>query len=166
MKTLLQPLAVPLEWLLGLVILFEEWGWEPLQRFMARLARWPAVARLENRIAALPPSAALPAFVLPSILLLPVNLLGLWLTGEGRTLLGPLVVIAAKLAATTLVGRVFTLTRPALMQLPWFARLYHRWLVWEAALLAPIRASWVWRAGRAARQRWTEWWASRRSARP
>ena len=34
----------------ALVILFEEWGWEPLQRLMARLARLPLLAWLERRV--------------------------------------------------------------------------------------------------------------------
>jgi len=157
MKKLLHWLALPLKWLVALVILFEEWGWEPFQRFMAQLARWPAVARLERRIASLPPSAALVAFALPSLVLLPVNLLGLWLTGQGLAVWGTVLIVAAKLVGTTLVGRVFTLTRSTLLELPWFARLYRRWQVWEAALLAPVRASWIWQAGRALKRLWRGW---------
>lgn len=159
---LLRRLAVPLEWLLALVILFEEWGWEPLQRFMAQLAQWPAVAWVERRIAALPPAAALLVFALPSVVLLPVNLAALWLIGQGRTFSGPLLLGIAKLAATTLVARVFVLTRPALMRLPWFADFYHRWQVWEAALLAPVRASWLWQAARTLKRRWNDWRSSMR----
>ncbi len=158
---LLRRLAVPLEWLLALVILFEEWGWEPLQRFMARLGRWPAVAWVECRIAALAPASALLVFALPSIVLLPVNLAALWLIGQGRTVSGPLLLGVAKLAATTLVARLFTLTRPALLRLPWFAELYRRWQVWEAALLAPVRASWLWQAARTLKHRWSEWRSGR-----
>ncbi|MGZ8216831.1 hypothetical protein [Methylomagnum sp.] len=157
MNKLLHWLALPFEWLLALVILFEEWGWGPLQRCMARLARWPAVASVERRIGALPPMAALPVFALPSLLLLPVNLFALWLAGEGRAALGTALIVAAKLVGTSLVARIFTLTRPALLELPWFARLYRRWQSFEAALLAPIRASWVWRTGRAFKRRWAEW---------
>jgi hypothetical protein len=157
MKTLLHRLVLPLEWLLALVILFEEWGWEPLQRFMARLARWPAVASVERRIGALRPMPALLAFALPSLLLLPVNLFGLWLAGEGRAVLSATLIVAAKLSGTTLVARIFTLTRPALLELPWFARLYRRWQILEAALLAPVRASWAWRTGRTLKRRWAEW---------
>jgi hypothetical protein len=41
--------------LFALLILFEEWGWEPLQRLMARIARLPVVRHLEAGIARLPP---------------------------------------------------------------------------------------------------------------
>jgi len=40
--------------LLARVMLFEEWGWEPLQRMVARLMRLPPLTWLERRIAALP----------------------------------------------------------------------------------------------------------------
>lgn len=150
-------LALPFEWLLALAILFEEWGWEPLQRFMERLARCPAVASVERRIRALPPLAALPVFALPSLLLLPVNLFALGLAGQGRAAWGTALIVAAKLMGTTLVARIFTLTRPALMELPWFARLYARWQIFEAVLLAPVRASWPWRIGRALKRRWAIW---------
>ena len=32
---------------LALVILFEEWGWLPLQALLARLARWPPLRSAE-----------------------------------------------------------------------------------------------------------------------
>jgi hypothetical protein len=32
--------------LLALVILFEEWGWEPLQRALARLGRLPVLRQI------------------------------------------------------------------------------------------------------------------------
>jgi hypothetical protein len=154
---LLRILTVPLKWLAALVILFEEWGWEPLQRFMASLARYPAVAALELRVVALPPGPAMLVFLLPSLILLPVNLLAIWLTAQGQALAGSTLIVAAKLLGTTLVARIFTLTQPALMRMAWFARFYHGWKVWEARLLEPVRASWVWRAGRELKRRWQEW---------
>jgi hypothetical protein len=139
--------------LLALLILFEEWGWEPLQRLAARIARLPPLAWLERRITRLPPWAALGVFVLPMLALLPVKLAALWLIGQGRATLGVLLIVAAKLVGTALVARLFTLTQPALMQLAWFARGYRRWLAWKTALLAQVRASWAWRAGRVFKRR-------------
>lgn len=160
-KRLSHWLLAPLEWLLALIILFEEWGWEPIQRVMRRLSRWAPIARVERMLAALPPWAALLAFILPSLTMLPVNLFGVWLVGDGRHLSGTIVVVGAKLVSTSLIGRLFTLTRPALLQLGWFATIYQRWQIWEAALLAPVRASWLWRAGRDLKRRWREWRARR-----
>jgi hypothetical protein len=147
--------------LLALLILFEEWGWEPLQRMLGRLARLPLLRQLEALISRLPPHAALLAFVLPALLLLPVKLLALALIAQGQRLLGLVVIVLAKLVGTAVVARLFTLTRPALLQLPWFVRLYSRWTAWKQALLSQVRASWAWRWGRLlrrqARHKWARW---------
>lgn len=146
--------------LLALLILFEEWGWEPLQRLMARIGRLPVLRRLEALITRLPPRAALAVLLLPTLLLLPVKLLALWLIGQGKALLGGVVIVLAKLVGTALVARLFTLTQPALMTMPWFARLYGRWTAWKAALLARVRASWAWRVGRVFKRRVRRLWAA------
>jgi hypothetical protein len=146
---------------LALLILFEEWGWEPLQRALARLGRLPVLRQLEALIARLPPTAALVVFFVPALLLLPVKLAALALIAHGQRLLGLAVIVLAKLVGTAIVARLFTLTKPALMQLPWFVRLYTRWTGWKDALLARVRASWAWRWGRIVkrqvRRHWARW---------
>lgn len=149
---------------LALFILFEEWGWEPLKRAMAWVARWPPLAWVERHVAALPPLAALTVFLAPSLLLVPVKLAALWLIGKGHALLGLVVIMVAKLVGTALVARLFQLTQPALMRLAWFAALYRRWTAWKEALLARIRTSWAWRAARAIRRRLSQRWARWRRA--
>ncbi len=140
--------------LLALLILFEEWGWEPLQRALAWVGRLPGLRWLEARIQVLPPYVALALFLLPGMVLLPVKLLALWFIGQGKVLSGTLVIVIAKVLGTTIVARLFALTRPALMQLTWFARLYTRWIDWKKALLIKVRASWPWRLGRVLKRRW------------
>jgi hypothetical protein len=145
-------------WMLGLVIVFEEWGWAPLARLLGVLARLRFVAWLERRIAALPPAPALLVFVVPVLLLLPVKVGALWLIARGRALLGLAVVVVAKVVGTALVARLFMLTRPQLMRLTWFARLYGRWVAWKAGLMARVRASLPWRVARSLRRRWRIAW--------
>jgi hypothetical protein len=140
-------------WLLALLILFEEWGWEPLQRALAWIGRWPGLRWIEGRIRALPPYGALAMFLLPTLMLLPVKLLALWLIAQGKVLSGTLFILTAKLVGTAIVARLFALTQPALMQLAWLARLYARWIRWKEALLAQVRASWPWRLGRVMKHR-------------
>jgi hypothetical protein len=140
-------------WAVALLILFEEWGWEPLARWAAQWARLPVVARLERRIASLPPYGALGALGLPALALLPVKLLALYAIGAGYALLGVSVVVLAKLLGTAIVARLFQLTRPALMKLGWFAAVYLRWLVWKRKVLAEVRASSAWLAGRRMKRR-------------
>jgi hypothetical protein len=137
---------------IALLILFEEWGWEPLKRAMAWLMRW-ALAWVERRIAVLPPYAALVVFFAPTLLLLPLKFGALWLIGHGQALLGLVVIVLAKVAGTALLARIFQLTQPSLMRLPWFARVYTRWVAWKAALVEQVRASWVWRSARVIKRR-------------
>lgn len=145
----------------ALLIAFEEWGWEPLQRALARLARWPPLRGIEARIAALPPAWALPVFLLPTLLLLPAKFAALWLIARGHALLGVAAVAFAKVAGTALVARLYALTRPALMRLRWFARLARRWLRWKNTLLARLHASVAWQTARrlqhGLRERWMRW---------
>ena len=43
----------------AIIILFEEWLWDPLSRLMKAFGRLPLISRLSRRIAALPPHQAL-----------------------------------------------------------------------------------------------------------
>jgi hypothetical protein len=132
--------------LLALVLIFEEWGWEPLSRLMAKLARLPLWGRVEALIARLPPYGALAVFFVPMLMLLPIKLLALYWISRGHALLGIAVVLSAKMLGTAAVARLFALTQPALMKLAWFARLYGRWIPWKDALIARVKNSALWRA--------------------
>jgi hypothetical protein len=111
----------------ALIILFEEWLWEPLKQLMLAASRLPVVRRVVAYISHLPPFAALVLYLAPSIVLLPVKLTGLWLTIQGHLLSGITLFLGAKVLATALLAWLFSLTRPALMQIVWFARA-HAWV--------------------------------------
>jgi hypothetical protein len=145
---------------LALLLLFEEWGWEPLARALARLARLPLWAWIERRIRALPPWAALLAFGVPMLTLLPVKLLALYLLGGGQKLFGLAVLIGAKLLGTAIMARLFQLTHPALMQLRWYALAHPVWKKWKDGLEDWIRASWVWQEARRLKAQARLWWAA------
>lgn len=142
-----------LEFLLALIIVFEEWGWRPLAELLGRLARWRPWAAVESVIIRLPPYAALVVFVLPSTLLLPLKLLAVVLIAKGQIVLAGLLFAAAKVVATALVARLFMLTQPALMQIGWFAWGYDTLMPWKDALVARVHASWAWRVGRVIKER-------------
>jgi hypothetical protein len=154
---MLKSMLAPLRWLirvaLALLILFEEWGWEPLRRVFALLARLPLIRQFEALLKRLPPRAAFVVLLLPSLLILPIKLAAVWLVAEGHVMLGVGIVVAAKLLGTALLAWLFQLIQPALMQLPWFARFYARWTAWKTELLAWVRASSVWRTARAIKLR-------------
>jgi hypothetical protein len=145
--------------LAALILLFEEWGWEPLAALLAKLARLPVWAAIERRITALPPWAAVAVFALPALALLPVKLLALFVIGRGHALMGVGVLLAAKLLGTAILARLFALTQPALMRLAWFARWYPRWKAWKDGVIAQVRASAPWQAARHWKARARLWWA-------
>jgi hypothetical protein len=148
-------------WAVALLILFEQWGWMPLARALGQLARWRVIARLERRIAALGPRAALAVLFLPALALLPVKLGALWLVALGRVALGLTVLVVAKLLGTAVVARLYLLTQPQLMRLAWFARLHRRWIAWKTRVLASLFDSPGWLAARAWATRVRERWPSR-----
>ena len=98
--------------LAALVLFIEEWGWRPLTAWAARLATWPPLARLEQRILALPPRWALALFIVPAVALFPVKLVALWLIHLGRTTLGVLFIV-------TLIVASLWIMRPFLAPVIW-----------------------------------------------
>ena len=142
------PLIVLFNILAALIIIFEEWGWRPLHDAAARLARYAPIAFTERWIASLPPYSALLAFGLPVAVLLPFKLLALFLFAGGHYLWATFVFVTAKLVGTACLARIFMLTKPALMQISWFAAGYQKFVPWKDALFEKIRSSRTWRYGR------------------
>ena len=146
--------------ILAVVLLFEEWGWEPLANLFKRLARLPLWAQLERKIAGLPKWGALLVFGVPMLALLPIKLLALFLFGRGHAVVGLVLLIAAKLLGTAVLARLFQLTQPRLMQFSWFAHWYPRWKAWKDGLMTQIRHSEPWRMGRRMKARAKVWAAA------
>lgn len=148
----LKPLVAGLLQLLAAVILiFEEWGWQPLAAALGWLARFRPIAALERWIAALPPYGALVVFAAPVALLFPLKLVAVWLLANGRVVTATALFIGAKITSTALIARLFMLTKPQLLQIGWFARGYAKFVPWEQAAMHWLRTSWAWRSGRAAK---------------
>ena len=143
--------------LAAVVIFIEEWGFRPLTAWATRLAKWPPLARLEARIQAVPPRVALALFLVPALLLFPIKLLALWFIHQGRTVLGVMVIVAAKVLGTALVGRLFILTEAQLMHFAWFARALAWWRATKERVKAALRGSGAWRAARTAARRGRVW---------
>lgn len=141
----------------ALVLFIEEWGWRPLTAWAARLAQWPPLARLEVRIRALPPGAALALFAVPAVALFPIKLLALWLIHLGHAVLGVVVIVLAKLLGTALLGRLFLLTEPQLVRFAWFARALGWWRHTRQRVVEVVRTSGLWRLARALRAQVRGW---------
>jgi hypothetical protein len=145
--------GLALQVVLALILLFEEWGWRPLADALAWLARFKIWARAEHAIASLPPYGALAVLALPTSVLFPLKLLAVFLVAQGKLVAAGFLFVGAKIASTALIARLFMLTRPALMQLSWFAQAYNWIMPWKEALFERIRASWAWRYGRMVKNR-------------
>jgi hypothetical protein len=139
--------------LVALLILFEEWGWEPLQAGIASLLRALKLDGLERRIGRLPPYVALVVTFAPMLLAVPVKLAALWLIARGQALTGLVLIIAVKIIGTAILARLFALTQPALMRLAWFASLHGRWRAWKAELLSWLHTTPAWRWAHALTER-------------
>ena len=140
--------------LAAVVLAIEEWGWRPLTTWAARLAKWPPIARLEARIRGVQSRWALVLFLVPALLLFPIKLLALWSIHKGSAALGIGVIVAAKLLGTALVGRLFILTEPQLMQIAWFARVIGWWRETKLRVKAALAESAAWRGMRTVLRRW------------
>ena len=127
-------------------------------------SRWDRLkARLAAAIEQLPPYATLLVFLIPVVLLFPLKLLGLWMLAHGSWLGAMAVLALAKVVSMGVTAFIFEVTRPKLLQLPWFRWLYEHMLVWLAkahALIDPIKARikramrryvWLFRPGRPSR---------------
>jgi hypothetical protein len=139
------PLAFLLNLFLALLLLFEEWGWRPLSNLLAQLARFRPWALLEQWVAGLPPYGALVALAVPSAVIIPAKLVGVYFLATGHFVTAAAVIICAKIVGTGLVARIFLLTKPALMQIGWVRSAYEKFVPWQEALFARVRASWIWR---------------------
>lgn len=124
----------------------EEFVWDRLTAFMALIGRLPLIRGLEHRISVLPPYPAMAMFLLPGILLLPVKLAALWFVAKGQAMLGVSVIVAAKIVGTALVARIFSLCRPTLLSVAWFARVYEWIIRVKTALYCRIKSSAPWQA--------------------
>lgn len=140
-----------------LLMLLEEVIWAGLKALMARLGRLPVVARLEARLRTLPPLGAALLFLAPGAAMLPFKLLALWAMAQGHVVWGVLVLVAAKLTATALFARIYTLCKPTLMTVPWFVRL-HDWTSGAKAWAHARLNSWgLWRLARRSIGRLRSW---------
>lgn len=160
-------LAAPFVFLAAIVILLEDWLWDDLARMAAAIGRLPIFHQLESLIIKLPPYAALLFFGAPSLLLIPVKLLALYFISHGRPTLGLVTVIVAKVAGTALVARIFTLTRPKLMRIAWFAKLHDWFIAFKARLYGAIKRTRIYQATHELklriRNRLKAWMGKRRS---
>ena len=144
MPTLMRFLRRTLLTLLAAVFLVEAWLWDHLgpvvRAVVARLPFKALKAAIAQQIERLPPYPSLLLFAVPGAVLFPVKLLSFWLVAQGQFVAAGGVFLAAKLVGFGFTAFIFEASKPKLMQLAWFARLYG-WVLtardWAHALVDP-----------------------------
>ncbi len=143
-KPLIKLLLIPLDLVVGLVVLLDEML-RPLYRpLIAWFASLRLVARCEAAIGRLPPYGALVALAIPFAIVEPLKLLGLLFLARGAFAAGIVTTAIGHLAGFLLVERVYHAGRAQLLTIPWFARIMGWIDAIRQAVLGRIKASAVW----------------------
>ncbi len=119
--------------LAALLFLWEEVLWLWLGRGMDRIGRFGPVARIETAVKGLSPYTALATFLVPLALTYPPKFVALWLMASGHFWIGAVLLASLEIVAAALLARVYTLCKPSLHTLNWFAKgeaLLMRWSNW------------------------------------
>jgi hypothetical protein len=142
MRRLLKPLWV----LLAVVFLIEAWLWDHLEPIVERMvARIPLRAFkhwLAEKIDALSPALTLVVFIVPIIPLFPLKLFGFWLLTHEYWVSAIAMMVVAKLLGVGVAAFIFDVTRPKLLKMQWFKKLYELVLALRAKaadLVNPIK---------------------------
>jgi hypothetical protein len=117
----------------AVLFLWEEVLWLWLGRGMERIGKFGPVARIETAVRKLSPYAALAIFLVPLALTYPPKFVALWLMATGHFWAGTILLALLEVVAAALLARVYTLCKPALLTLGWFAwgeALVKRWSGW------------------------------------
>jgi len=130
----------------ALVFLFEAWLWEHLRPVVAWIVDRIAWARFKawvaNAIGHLGPYPTLLVFLIPVALLVPLKFVALWMLARGSWLGAMATLVFAKVVGMGVAAFILDLTRPKLLQLPWFRWFDQHVLYWLArahALVDPIK---------------------------
>ena len=137
--------------LAALIVLFLEWGWQPLATALSAVIHFIGFKRLSAWLAGLPPYGALAMFVVPAVCLIPVKLFAVYLFATGHAAIGVGLIILAKVIGTAVVARIYMLTQPQLMEIGWFKSAHDKFMPWKDRMYAEIRSSQAWRTGRIVR---------------
>jgi hypothetical protein len=92
------------------------------------LQRRSALSRIRHRIEKLGPYQSLVLLAILTSIVEPLKLAAVAIAGEGHWITGTLVIVAAYCTSVFAIERLFSIVKPKLLTLNWFARLW-TWLV-------------------------------------
>jgi hypothetical protein len=161
LKHALELLIVPLA---AAVVFFEQVLIGMLNTITAVVARWTPIALMEAWLRKQPPWVAFIAFVMPSILILPIKFSALYFAAHHRFGVAIAAVVIGKMLATAIVARLYVVLRPTLMTIGWFARADTWFFFWRDKAYAFVRALPPWQKAKAMIDRTRLWLAELVSA--
>ena len=142
LRRLFQPIWV----LLAVIFLIEAWLWDHLEPLVAWVvAKIPLQTFkqwLTERVDSLSPAMTLIVFVVPVVPLFPLKLVGFWLLTHEYWMSAIFTILFAKLVGVGVTAFVFDVTRPKLLEMGWFERLYEFVMSLRAkaaALVDPVK---------------------------
>ena len=142
LRRLLQPVWV----LLAVIFLIEAWLWDHLEpvvaAFVAAIPLRAFKQWLAERVDTLSPAMTLVVFIVPVIPLFPLKMIGLWLLMHEYWMSAVTTILFAKLLGVGVTAFVFDVTRPKLLEMAWFEKLYEFVLALRAkckAMVEPIQ---------------------------
>ena len=143
LRRLLQPLWI----LLAIIFLIEAWLWDHLEPIVAWVVsaiplrtfkQW-----LAERVDTLSPAMTLIVFIVPVLPLFPLKLVGFWLLTHEYWMSAVFTILFAKLLGVGVTAFVFDVTRPKLLEMGWFEKLYDFIIALRAKakeLVDPVKA--------------------------
>jgi hypothetical protein len=124
LRRLLQPVWI----LLAVIFLIEAWLWDHLEPIVAWVvAKIPLRTFkqwLAERVDTLSPAMTLIVFIVPVIPLFPLKLAGFWLLSHEYWMSAVFTILFAKFLGVGVAAFVFDVTRPKLLEMAWFEKLY------------------------------------------
>ena len=142
LRRLLQPFWI----LLAIIFLIEAWLWDHLEPIVARVvAMIPLRAFkqwLSDRVDSLSPAMTLIVFAVPVVPLFPLKMVGLWLLMHEYWLSAISTMVFAKFLGLGVTAFIFDVTRPKLLEMEWFEKLYEFIMALRAkatAIVAPVK---------------------------
>jgi len=120
---------------LALAFLAFAWVWDGLTavaRVIVRLIPWTRLKRaFVTVVDRLPAPLVLLIFLVPFLIVEPLLFVATIAFAMGYFVLGAIAWIVLKLLAISVIPAIFDLTEHRLMTMPWFARAYHKVMVWH-----------------------------------
>lgn len=124
--------------ILAIFLIVEEWLWDLLSAYSHFMIRLLKLEKVELWLTQTTPNTAIFVFLIPILLVTPLNLIAIWLLLNGLIIQGIFLEIFAKLLGTLLVARVFSLTKKQLLTFKLIFWIYInvcKWLNWAHAII-------------------------------